>query len=83
VTVESERHGADLLIRVTDKGKGYDPGMVIARPQRGLGLISIRERLSLIGGIVEIQTALGAGTRSVLKAPLANDVSEVTPELKP
>jgi light-regulated signal transduction histidine kinase (bacteriophytochrome) len=83
VTVDSERHGAELLIRVTDKGKGYDPGTVITRPQRGLGLISIRERLSLIGGIVEIQTALGAGTRSVLKVPLANEVSEVTPELKP
>ena len=69
-TVESECRGGALLIRVTDNGKGYDPDMVMARPNRGLGLISIRERLSLIGGTVEVRTALGAGTRSVLTVPL-------------
>ena len=81
--VESERRGADLLIRVTDHGKGYDPGIVDKRPQRGLGLISIRERLSLIGGTVEVQTTLGVGTRSVVTVPLAHDISELTPEAKP
>jgi len=82
-TVESECRGGDLLIRVTDNGKGYDPGMVTTRPQRGLGLISIKERLSLIGGTLEIRTALGVGARSVLTVPLANDPSEAAPELKP
>ena len=81
-TVDSECRGGDVLIRVTDNGKGYDPGMVSARPQRGLGLISIRERLSLIGGTVEIRTALGAGTRSVLTVPLAGDLSAPAAELK-
>ncbi len=81
-TVESECRGGALLIRVTDNGKGYDPDMVMARPNRGLGLISIRERLSLIGGTVEVRTALGAGTRSVLTVPLGGDDPEAAPERK-
>jgi DNA-binding NarL/FixJ family response regulator len=34
-----------------------DAGTTVTRPERGLGLISIKERLSLIGGTVEIRTA--------------------------
>ena len=83
MTVESERRGEDMLVRVIDNGRGYVPGIVTKGRQRGLGLISIRERMSLIGGTVEVQTALGAGTRSVLTVPLTGDLSEVTPEPKP
>jgi light-regulated signal transduction histidine kinase (bacteriophytochrome) len=83
VTVEAERRGTDLLIRVADHGKGYDAGFVDKRPQGGLGLISIRERLSLIGGIFEVQTALGAGTRSFVTVPLAPDMSTEASEIKP
>ena len=43
----------------------------IAGPHRGLGLISVRERMSLIGGTVDIRTALGGGTQGVLTVPLA------------
>jgi chemotaxis family two-component system sensor kinase Cph1 len=82
-TVESECRGGRVIIRVTDEGRGYDPGSVNTRPQRGLGLISVRERLSLIGGTVESRTGLGAGTRSVLTVPLAKDVSGVESEVKP
>jgi light-regulated signal transduction histidine kinase (bacteriophytochrome) len=81
-TVESECRGADVLIRVTDNGKGYDPDMVVTRPNRGLGLISIKERLALIGGTVEIRTAPGAGTRSVLTVPLTGDIAKAAPERK-
>jgi light-regulated signal transduction histidine kinase (bacteriophytochrome) len=82
-TVESECRGGLLLIRVIDSGRGYDPGKVVTSPQTGLGLISIRERLSLIGGTVESRTALGAGTRSVLTVPLADDLGGIAGEPKP
>jgi signal transduction histidine kinase len=82
-TVESECRGGDLLIRVIDNGRGYDPGTVINSQQRGLGLISIRERLSLIGGTVESRTALGEGTRSVLTVPLSSELSEAASEPAP
>jgi signal transduction histidine kinase len=73
ITLRSESGGNILRIRVTDNGRGYDPELVNARPHRGLGLISIRERLALIGGTAEIRTAPGAGTRSVLTVPLDRD----------
>ena len=82
-TVEAERRGGDMLIRVVDSGRGYDPGTVTTRPQTGLGLISIKERLSLIGGTVETRSVLGVGTRSVLTVPLAGDIAEAAPEIKP
>jgi light-regulated signal transduction histidine kinase (bacteriophytochrome) len=79
-TVESECHGGQIIIRVTDRGVGYDPARVSAGPHRGLGLISVRERLSLIGGSLDIQTVPGAGTRSTLTAPLADGLTDVTRE---
>ena len=36
-TVESECRGGEVRIRVTDKGRGYDPAKVVTSPQRDLG----------------------------------------------
>lgn len=72
-TVECEVRGGRLILRVCDGGVGYDTAAVPAGPQRGLGLISVRERLSLIGGAVEMRSEPGAGTIAQLTAPLAAD----------
>jgi len=81
-SVELQSTGAHLVVRVTDRGRGYDPAIVMATPHRGLGLISVKERLSLIEGTLDIQTAVGAGTRSVLTAPYAPDASAAAPEAR-
>jgi light-regulated signal transduction histidine kinase (bacteriophytochrome) len=70
--VESECRDGIVLIRVTDKGRGYAADQVAAGPHRGLGLISVKERLSLIGGTADIRTTLGGGTQAVLTVPLAS-----------
>jgi two-component system sensor histidine kinase DegS len=58
---------------VSDQGVGFDPGMNLA-PSRdfgsGYGLFSIRERLELIGGQFEIESAPGKGSRFVLSVPV-------------
>ena len=36
-----------------------------------MGLFSMRERVALVGGAFEIDTAPGAGTRLRVRAPLA------------
>jgi signal transduction histidine kinase len=43
---------------------GFDVGALGAKAGnlRGLGLDGMRERLSLIGGTLEVESALGAGT---------------------
>jgi light-regulated signal transduction histidine kinase (bacteriophytochrome) len=71
--VEAERHDERIVVRVSDKGVGYDAAAVLAGPHRGLGLISVRERLSLIGGSAELRSALGDGSVALLTAPLIAD----------
>jgi PAS domain S-box-containing protein len=60
-----------LSITVTDEGKGFDParlGDLSKAGQVGWGLFSIRERLTLLGGRLDIDSAPGRGTRIRLVA---------------
>ncbi len=68
----SLRLGADddLCISVADNGIGFHPSRLDSRSgQVGWGLFSLRERLTLLGGHVEIDSAPGEGTRVHLFAP--------------
>jgi PAS domain S-box-containing protein len=61
-----------LWITVTDDGIGFEPSRLDSRSkdgQVGWGLFSIRDRLSLLGGRVDIDSAPGRGTRVHLYAP--------------
>jgi CheY-like chemotaxis protein len=61
-----------LCITVTDHGVGFDPEALDDRAKTGpvgWGLFSIRERLTLLGGRFEIQSAPGQGTVFRLIAP--------------
>jgi PAS domain S-box-containing protein len=55
----------DLVVEVTDDGRGFAPG---AAP--GVGSRSMRERALGIGGEVEIESAAGQGTRVRLRVPV-------------
>ena len=61
-----------LSITVTDEGRGFDPMELEERAkasQVGWGLFSIRERLTLLGGRFDIESAPGGGARFRLIAP--------------
>jgi PAS domain S-box-containing protein len=61
-----------LCITVTDQGIGFDPAGLDDRSKAGhvgWGLFSIRERLTLLGGRFDIESAPGKGTRVHLVAP--------------
>ena len=61
-----------LCITVSDRGIGFEAEGLDHRSeagQVGWGLFSIRERLTLLGGRLEIDTAPGKGTRMRLVAP--------------
>jgi PAS domain S-box-containing protein len=68
----SRLNGGYLRIEVSDMGVGFDPTRleVTAGIPGGFGLFNIRERLELLGGRLEIQSASGRGTRVVIVAPL-------------
>jgi len=55
---------------------GFDTAAVFAEPRRGLGLISLQERLALIGGSAEVCSTPGEGSDCILIAPLATDEAQ-------
>lgn len=72
--VELERVDDHIVVRVRDSGIGFDPKLTSAG--KGLGLPSVRERLSFIGGSAELESIPGDGTQVTLSAPLAADTAE-------
>jgi len=74
VTVDLTRELNDMLhITVADQGVGFDLELIerAQADQIGWGLFSIRERLTLLGGRFEIESAPGRGSRFVLTVPRA------------
>jgi len=75
VLVQVEERGRELVVEIEDDGHGFDPESVGAPGPsgRGLGLLGMRERMSIIGGSVEIISSADAGTRVVLRAPFEEE----------
>jgi len=68
VAVELRAAGGGLELVVQDDGVGFDPNRKQGRPS--LGLAGMRQRLSLVGGELLIDSAPGGGTSIVARAPL-------------
>jgi signal transduction histidine kinase len=61
-----------MLIQVADDGKGFEPSRLASMMNPrcgGFGLVSIRERLSRIGGTMRIDSTPGHGTKVTLMLP--------------
>ncbi|MBI5257899.1 MAG: PAS domain-containing protein [Burkholderiales bacterium] len=71
--VEIERCDHDIVVRVSDSGIGFDAAVLTAARGQGMGLLSVRERLSFIGGSVDIRSLPGDGAVITLQAPLADE----------
>jgi signal transduction histidine kinase len=65
--VEVELEAAETVVRLTIG----DDGIGGARPERGSGLIGLRDRIEALGGRIEIASSDGGGTRLVAEIPLA------------
>jgi two-component system sensor histidine kinase NreB len=61
-----------LHLQVIDEGAGFDQNEVHPRGT-GLGLFGMKERADLVGGTIEIDSAIGEGTTIRLKIPLLID----------
>ena len=61
-----------LKVLIQDRGKGFDleNNEVSLTAKCGIGLIGMRERVSFMGGDLNIRTAPGQGTRVELNLPL-------------
>ena len=60
----------EIVLSVSDLGRGFDLDDVTRSRTNGLGLSNIRERLRLAGGSVSIRTGVGAGTIVEVRAPI-------------
>ena len=62
----------ELWICVEDEGVGFDVGDITnpGDSHRKFGLLSIRERMELLGGECELSSAPGVGTIAILHLPL-------------
>jgi PAS domain S-box-containing protein len=60
-----------IMVVVSDKGAGFDPSQLSIHGGKcgGFGLLSVRERLELMGGSMAVESAPGMGTRITLESP--------------
>ncbi|MFJ8646942.1 GAF domain-containing sensor histidine kinase [Streptomyces sp. NPDC093546] len=68
VSVSLRRHGQGALLSVADNGKGFEP-RTVRRAGRHLGLVSMRDRASGVGGKLTVQSEPGKGTTIEMEVP--------------
>lgn len=68
VDVTLERYGQGAVLRVTDNGSGFEP-TAIRTAGRHLGLVSMRDRSSGVGGTLTVKSAPGKGTTIEMEVP--------------
>ena len=72
VSVVIDRAETTLQLTIEDNGRGIDGNSAAQkRPGSGLGLAGVRERLTLIGGELELESS--AGTTIFARIPLDNE----------
>ena len=64
----------EIRLRIVDAGFGFDPEL--RNENAGLGLVSMRERLRLIGGRLSVQSAPMRGTEILAEVPPAVSADE-------
>jgi signal transduction histidine kinase len=67
-----KQRGEAVSVSIKDDGCGFDP----AAPAAGFGLVGMRERVTLVGGSVDIESAEGSGT--IVRAVIPADRGELS-----
>jgi signal transduction histidine kinase len=71
VSVLLEHRRNSLILIVEDNGRGFDVNHVMSsHPREKLGLYGMRERASLLGGTLTIESTPGMGTTVFVEIPL-------------
>ena len=69
VVLKASNQAIELVVE--DFGKGFD--LEATKGNGGLGLISMQERVRLVGGSLAITTKAGDGTRVQVRIPLRSE----------
>jgi PAS domain S-box-containing protein len=65
--VSARRTGRNICLAVVDRGRGFDPERL--EGAGGFGLLSIQERVQLLGGRMKIRSRPGRGSRFLIVVP--------------
>jgi len=76
VDVGLKLEGDNAILEVWDNGVGFDITYKLARSYHGLGLLGMRERLSLAGGELRVDAQPGKGTHIIASIPLLSSTFE-------
>ncbi len=71
VEVSLQKSPGSFCMRITDDGKSFDVERTLnGKGRKRLGLIGMRERLEMVGGSFDVESAPGNGTTIVAHIPL-------------
>jgi signal transduction histidine kinase len=72
VWIRFQRKAGLICCCIRDNGTGFDPASIAVRQgEQGFGLIGMRERLSVVGGSMQINSG-GSGTELTISIPVEN-----------
>ena len=72
VWIRFQRKADSICCCIRDNGTGFDPASIAVRQgEQGFGLIGMRERLSVVGGSMQINSG-GCGTELMISIPVEN-----------
>jgi PAS domain S-box-containing protein len=72
--VELRGNAAGISLRISDSGRGFDPR--VRKPDAGIGMIGMTERLRLVGGRLLVKSEPDRGTEIRAEVPLAVHADE-------
>ena len=68
IGILATKHDGRLTVVIEDDGEGFDVEEAVRGG--GLGLVGMRERAKMLGGVLTIESRLGQGTAVYIQVPL-------------
>lgn len=62
ISIQIDKQVQKILVTYADNGKGFDVEKTM-KETKGMGLFNIQNRIKLIGGVMNIRSVIGRGTR--------------------
>jgi signal transduction histidine kinase len=77
--ISFQRFDSRVTCTIYDDGRGFDSATLAKRADRGLGLITIRERLDALGGKLDVRSTRNTGTTVTATVPLGGSHADPGP----
>ncbi len=76
VSIDLKCDAKECILEIKDDGKGFDVSKLtrVEPGGRGAGLFIMRERTSMLGGMGNVESSPGKGTRIIAKVPISTDI---------